>query len=195
MCGTADGFYSGAVAMANAMKAVGAHAFTFTPFQGVGHSIHDLGYDYPGFIDWMFAQSLPAGADAGVDDAARPADAGPADANLVDATVAGDAGPVPPSTDASPPLDAMGSGGSSTAGAGGSAQGGSAQAGGGGSAGKGGPSAGSGSASDMGCNCSVRERLPARITQWAPLVLVFLLGGRRRTSRRTQRDRPSVGHV
>jgi hypothetical protein len=46
--------------MADAMTAVGAKQFVFTPFQDVGHSIHNLGYDYPGFIDWLFAQSLPA---------------------------------------------------------------------------------------------------------------------------------------
>jgi hypothetical protein len=60
MCGTADSYFVGATAMADAMTAVGAKKFVFTPFQDVGHSIHNLGYDYPGFIDWMFAQSLPA---------------------------------------------------------------------------------------------------------------------------------------
>ena len=68
MCGTADSYFTGAQAMADAMKSVGAREFIFTPFQGVGHSIHNLGYDYPGFIDWMFAQSLPAVADAGATD-------------------------------------------------------------------------------------------------------------------------------
>ncbi len=62
MCGTADSYFAGAQAMADAMTAVGAKKFVFTPFQDVGHSIHNLGYDYPGFIDWMFAQSLPAPA-------------------------------------------------------------------------------------------------------------------------------------
>lgn len=59
MCGTNDSYFSGAQAMADAMDAVGATAFTFTAMQGVGHSINDRGYDYPGFIDWMFAQRLP----------------------------------------------------------------------------------------------------------------------------------------
>jgi dienelactone hydrolase len=59
MCGTNDSYFAGAKAMADAMTAVGAKKFVFTPFQGVGHSIHNLGYDYPGFIDWLFAQSLP----------------------------------------------------------------------------------------------------------------------------------------
>ncbi len=60
MCGTSDHYFPGAEAMASAMIGVGAKHSIFTPFQHVGHSIHDLGYDYPGFIDWMFAQSLPA---------------------------------------------------------------------------------------------------------------------------------------
>jgi dienelactone hydrolase len=59
MCGTNDSYFSGAQAMAEGMEAVGATAFTFTAMQGVGHSINDRGYDYPGFIDWMFAQRLP----------------------------------------------------------------------------------------------------------------------------------------
>ena len=59
MCGTNDSYFAGAQAMADAMESVGAKQFVFTPFQDVGHSIHNLGYDYPGFIDWMFAQALP----------------------------------------------------------------------------------------------------------------------------------------
>ncbi|MDC0677732.1 hypothetical protein [Sorangium atrum] len=59
MCGTNDSYFAGAQAMADAMEDVGATAFTFTAMQGVGHSINDRGYDYPGFIDWMFAQRLP----------------------------------------------------------------------------------------------------------------------------------------
>jgi hypothetical protein len=45
------------------MKQVGATdaTFTFTAMEGVGHSINNRGYDYPGFIDWMFKQRL-AGA-------------------------------------------------------------------------------------------------------------------------------------
>jgi Putative esterase len=62
MCGTADSYFAGAQAMSDAMNQVGAQEFVFTPFPGVGHSIHDLGYDYPGFIDWMFAQALPEAA-------------------------------------------------------------------------------------------------------------------------------------
>jgi hypothetical protein len=61
MCGTNDSYFAGAQAMADAMEAVDATAFTFTAMQGVGHSINDRGYDYPGFIDWMFAQRLPGG--------------------------------------------------------------------------------------------------------------------------------------
>jgi hypothetical protein len=59
MCGTSDSYFSGAQAMADGMKAVGATSFKFTAMEGVGHSINDRGYDYPGFIDWMFAQRLP----------------------------------------------------------------------------------------------------------------------------------------
>ncbi len=58
MCGTNDSYFAGAQAMADAMTSVGETAFTFTAMQGVGHSINDRGYDYPGFIDWMFAQRL-----------------------------------------------------------------------------------------------------------------------------------------
>jgi hypothetical protein len=56
MCGTNDSYFAGAQKMADVMKEVGATAFQFTAMQGVGHSINDRGYDYPGFIDWMFAQ-------------------------------------------------------------------------------------------------------------------------------------------
>jgi poly(3-hydroxybutyrate) depolymerase len=61
MCGTNDSYFAGAQAMADGMEAVGATnaTFTFTAMEGVGHSINDRGYDYPGFIDWMFAQRLP----------------------------------------------------------------------------------------------------------------------------------------
>jgi poly(3-hydroxybutyrate) depolymerase len=61
MCGTNDSYFAGAQAMADGMKNVGATdaTFTFTAMEGVGHSINDRGYDYPGFIDWMFAQRLP----------------------------------------------------------------------------------------------------------------------------------------
>jgi dienelactone hydrolase len=60
MCGTNDSYFSGAQAMADGMKAIGATdaTFTFTAMQGVGHSIGNRGYDYPGFIDWMFEQRL-----------------------------------------------------------------------------------------------------------------------------------------
>lgn len=76
MCGTNDSYFAGAQAMADGMEDVGATAFTFTAMQGVGHSINDRGYDYPGFIDWLFAQRLPGvdppgeggmGGDAGND--------------------------------------------------------------------------------------------------------------------------------
>ena len=66
MCGTNDSYFAGAQAMASGMNQVGATAFTFTAMEGVGHSINDRGYDYRGFIDWMFAQRLPgAGGSAG----------------------------------------------------------------------------------------------------------------------------------
>jgi hypothetical protein len=65
MCGTNDSYFNGAQAMADGMKQIGATAFTFTAMQGVGHSINDRGYDYPGFIDWMFAQRLATGGSAG----------------------------------------------------------------------------------------------------------------------------------
>jgi hypothetical protein len=60
LCGTKDSYFSGAQAMADGMKAVGATSttFTFTAMEGVGHSIGNRGYDFPGFIDWMFAQRL-----------------------------------------------------------------------------------------------------------------------------------------
>ncbi len=76
MCGTNDSYFAGAQAMADAMTEVGAKKFVFTPFQDVGHSIHNLGYDYAGFIDWMFAQSLPAPVDPGVGGAGGMAGAG-----------------------------------------------------------------------------------------------------------------------
>jgi dienelactone hydrolase len=177
MCGTADGFFAGAQQMADAMKTVGARAFTFTPFQGVGHSIHDLGYDYPGFIDWMFAKSLPGAADAGVVDAKAP----DADAARVDATRPDDAGPIPPVPDASPPIeDASGGGGAgpSTTGAGGVS--GSGQSGSGGSAGSVGPPK-QGADSDVGgCNCSLRERRSSAAMQLAPFFLALLLRRRRK---------------
>ena len=56
MCGTNDSYFAGAQAMADGMEQIGATAFTFTAMEGVGHSINDRGYDYPGFIDWMFGQ-------------------------------------------------------------------------------------------------------------------------------------------
>jgi hypothetical protein len=70
MCGTEDSYYSGAQAMATGMKNVGATAFTFTAMQGVGHSINDRGYDYPGFLDWLFAQRLPGTNPSGTGGAA-----------------------------------------------------------------------------------------------------------------------------
>lgn len=66
MCGTNDSYFAGAQAMADAMAEVGETAFTFTAMQGVGHSINDRGYDYPGFIDWMFAQRVPGVEPPGV---------------------------------------------------------------------------------------------------------------------------------
>ncbi len=66
MCGTNDSYFAGARAMADAMEEVGATAFTFTAMQGVGHSINDRGYDYPGFIDWMFAQRRDVASPTGM---------------------------------------------------------------------------------------------------------------------------------
>ena len=50
MCGTNDSYFSGAQAMADGMKAVGATdaTFTFTAMQGVGHSIGNRGVEPPG---------------------------------------------------------------------------------------------------------------------------------------------------
>ena len=79
MCGTKDSYFSGAQAMADGMKQVGATAFEFTAMDGVGHSINDRGYDYPGFIDWMFAQHLttvPASGGSGSGGSGGAASAG-----------------------------------------------------------------------------------------------------------------------
>jgi MYXO-CTERM domain-containing protein len=92
MCGTNDSYFEGAQAMADAMAEVGAMKFVFTPFQDVGHSIHNLGYDYPGFIDWMFAQSLPESVDPGAGGAGGTAgsgDVGGASASSAGASGAG----------------------------------------------------------------------------------------------------------
>jgi dienelactone hydrolase len=182
MCGTADSYFPGAQMMADAMKSVGARAFIFTPFQGVGHSIHDLGYDYPGFIDWMFAQSLPASADAGAADAKMPIDA---DAGSADAARPEDAGPVVPPSDASNPPDVgAGAGGSSTVGTGGAS--GSTPTG--GSAGTAPPPTRRGADNDVGCSCSMQPR-----SSWAPRLapLLFALLFARR--RRSERSRPPTG--
>jgi dienelactone hydrolase len=183
MCGTADGYFPGAQKMVDTMKMVGARAFTFTPFQGVGHSIHDLGYDYPGFIDWIFAQSLPGAADAGVADATVAPDA---DAPVADASRPADVGSVPPPPDAPSPIDAVamgGGGGSSTMGAGGASDSGQRASGGsGGNAASGGNSHGpvQGTDREAGCSCSVREPRPSRIVELSILSMLVFLGRRKR---------------
>jgi hypothetical protein len=65
MCGTNDSYFAGAQAMADVMTKIKATAFTFTAMQGVGHSINDRGYDYAGFVDWLFAQRLPGANPSG----------------------------------------------------------------------------------------------------------------------------------
>jgi MYXO-CTERM domain-containing protein len=97
MCGTNDSYFAGAQAMADAMTQVGETAFTFTAMQGVGHSINDRGYDYPGFIDWMFAQHLAdvgpgSGGAAGAGGAAAGAGGAAAGAS---SSMGGDGGVAP----------------------------------------------------------------------------------------------------
>jgi poly(3-hydroxybutyrate) depolymerase len=122
MCGTKDSYFSGAQAMADGMKQVGATSstFTFTAMEGVGHSINDRGYDYPGFIDWMFAQRL-AGAPIGGGGGAGAGAAGSGGAS-----------------------DGAGAGGAGGGGTAGHSEGGVALAG-GGNASRGGTSSGDGS--------------------------------------------------
>jgi poly(3-hydroxybutyrate) depolymerase len=127
MCGTNDSYFEGAQAMADAMTEVGAQKFVFTAMQGVGHSIHNLGYDYPGFIDWMFAQSLPeppgsggGGMGGGAGLGGGGASAGGAEsggASLGGAAVAmsGAAGTL---TSGSPPASTAGASGAAASGAG-----------------------------------------------------------------------------
>jgi hypothetical protein len=159
MCGTNDSYYAGAQAMATGMRDVGATAFTFTAMQGVGHSINDRGYDYPGFIDWMFAQRL-AGGGAGMGGAGGGGGAGVGGAGGAGApggsgsssgsSFAGNAG------SAGFGAQSGGAGVSSTAGDGGSSgaapQGGNASGGGqnGGESGSGAPGGGSGGESGSG---------------------------------------------
>lgn len=165
MCGTKDSYFSGAQAMADAMKDVGETAFEFTAMEGVGHSIGNRGYDYPGFIDWMFAQRLPgtvpgsggAGGSGGAAGAAGTAGA------------AGSGG-----ASGGEPGQAMG--GAGLGGAGASALGGGSAVGAGG---QGGGSAGTPSATPSGANdvsssdasCSVAHRPASR----APLGLIAAL--------------------
>lgn len=67
MCGSNDSYVGGARAMAAVFEELGSSQFQYLEMQGVGHSINNRGYDLPGFIDWMFAQSLP-GADPETED-------------------------------------------------------------------------------------------------------------------------------
>lgn len=100
MCGTNDSYFAGAEAMADGMEEIGATAFTFSAMQGVGHSINDRGYDYPGFIDWMFSQRLPgveppgSGGSSGGDGggSAMGGSGGGADAPAAGGTSAGGSG-------------------------------------------------------------------------------------------------------
>jgi dienelactone hydrolase len=164
MCGTADSYFMGAQAMADAMQAVGAHEFVFTPFQGVGHSIHNLGYDYPGFIDWMFAQSLPAVADAGSDaPTAGDAESSPA---VPEASSAGGGGGGPPmvgTPEASAPVQGAGGGSSTDATP---------------------PGAAPEATNEAGCSCTLRGRANPGAMQLAPLLVSLFLYRRRKTSPR-----------
>jgi poly(3-hydroxybutyrate) depolymerase len=92
MCGTNDSYFAGAQAMANGMKEVGAtdDTFTFTAMEGVGHSINDRGYDYPGFIDWMFEQSLAS--DPGGGGSGGGGNGGASGASAAGASLGGNAG-------------------------------------------------------------------------------------------------------
>jgi hypothetical protein len=92
MCGTKDSYYPGAQAMADGMKQIGATAFQFTAMEGVGHSINDRGYDYPGFIDWMFAQHLdgaPIGGSGGAGGSSGASGGGATPGGAGDATNGG----------------------------------------------------------------------------------------------------------
>lgn len=184
MCGTNDSYFAGAQAMADAMDQVGATAFTFTAMQGVGHSINDRGYDYPGFIDWMFSQRRP-GADppgsGGASGAAGSSDGGAA-------PMGGNGGLAGAGAGGSPAAGGSGLGGSGvtggTGGTGGAdAIGGAAGAAGGGAAGPVAPPIGGASgqgagappgttnASSSGCSLASLPASPAPGGHWIALVL------------------------
>jgi hypothetical protein len=74
MCGSNDSYVGGARAMAAVFEELGSTQFQYLEMQGVGHSINNRGYDFPGFIDWMFAQSLPGEAPVPDDGEAPPVD-------------------------------------------------------------------------------------------------------------------------
>jgi MYXO-CTERM domain-containing protein len=136
MCGTNDSYFAGAQAMADAMNEVDATAFTFTAMEGVGHSINDRGYDYPGFIDWLFAQRLPGGE--------PPGEGGAGGEGGSSAGVAGNGG-APPQGGAAGASGAAGTGSAGVAGNAGNG-GSSGQSGGGGAPAGGGGMSGVGTA-------------------------------------------------
>jgi dienelactone hydrolase len=78
MCGSNDSYVNGARAMAAVFEELGSSQFQYLEMPGVGHSINNRGYDLPGFIDWMFAQSLP-GEDPVTEDGDDAVEDNPAD--------------------------------------------------------------------------------------------------------------------
>lgn len=176
MCGTNDSYFSGAQAMADAMKDVGATetTFTFTAMQGVGHSINDRGYDYPGFIDWMFEQRRAGTEPVGGGGAGGSAGAAGAAGGSGMPGAAGNAGA--PSGQAGQAGGDVGAGGAG-ANAGGSASG---QAGAGAPMGPT-PGANNVAASEAGCSVRRAPRSPA------PLVLILALSLRAAAWRRSKR--------
>ncbi len=199
LCGTKDSYFAGAQAMADGMKQVGATAFTFTKLEGVGHSINDRGYDYPGFIDWMFAQrrtdapsSGGAGAGAGGLGGATAGGAhgGTAGASGgADAASGGTAGASGDTSGASGGVSSEGgalgvagaSGGTSAAGAGGTV--GGAAASGGGAAG----ASDDGAESTSGCSIASSTQIPNPSARLAALVLLASVAWRR-NQRRARRS-------
>ena len=201
MCGTNDSYFAGAQAMADAMDQVGATEFTFTAMQGVGHSINDRGYDYPGFIDWMFSQRLP-GVDPPGSGGASGA-AGSSDGGAV--PMGGNGGLAGPGAGGSPAAGGSGLGGSGvTGGPGGTggadATGGAAGAVGGGAAGPVAPAIGGASGQGAGAppgttkasssGCSLAS--PAPSGHWIALVLgaACLRARRARTGSRRRATPP-----
>jgi hypothetical protein len=168
MCGTNDSYFNGAQAMADGMKAVGATdaTFTFTAMQGVGHSIGNRGYDYPGFIDWMFEQRLAGveppgtggaggkGGAAGASGMAGAAGSGGASSGQAGQAIGG----------------AAVAGGGASAGAA-SASGGTAGGQGGGTAAAPGTTPGAGDVTASESSCSVGRAAGSR----APLALILAL--------------------